>query len=154
MWLLPWIDWSVVDPPPVPKAMPEPVAEPEPVVEPEPATEPEPEPVSQPKSSPEFESATASDLPSTPAPERIKIPYLHVYLDPFLPGEPDSSGFHQHSASPVQRFPDLVMTCQIPRSSSVGIHHQLVESDPCRATNLDARFSSQEEIDGDRDLSR
>ena len=102
----------------------------------------------------EFESVTALDLPSTPAPESIKIPYLHVYLDPFLSGEPDSSWFHQHSATLVQRFPDPVMTCQIPRSPSVGIHHQLVESDPCRAINLEARFSSSEENDGDRDLFR
>ena len=140
------------EPEPVVEPEPEPVAKLEPVVEPEPVTEPEPEPVSQPDSSPELESATTLDLPSTPALESIEIPYLHVYLDPFLPGESDSSGFNQHSATPVQRLPDPVMTFQIPRSSSVGIHHQLVESDPCRAINLEARFSSSEENDGDRDL--
>ena len=39
------------------------------------------------------------------------------------------------------------------RSSSVGIHHQLVESNPCRAINLEVRLFSPEEYDAEQHSS-
>ena len=156
-FIYPWMKKPKLEPLRKQRHRPLPVPEPEPESQPEPQPTSEPEPLLVTQSEPEtgsvhialeIEIEASSGRP--PAPESIRVPLLHVYLDPFLPGESDSSEFYQHGVTPVPWFPPPLATCAVVRSPSVGIHHQFVDNHSFRATNLEMRFSSPEEIYGDQ----